>query len=201
MRAKIEDGVVYSPFRAADMPCCSFYAAAKEALHDEPDKLALADGSVSLTRRGLFALMRAYGAGFQKYGVKPGDRMCVHLGNSVRNFGAMWGCVFAGASVVLAKTSLTARELHYQLNDSDSTHILTEDTFAEKSLSAASSLQLKTLREGVTNHWLRFSRMVLLQKDSFLLAMPPGERRHARAGDELRRRHHCGRAHHRYGVR
>lgn len=143
MRAKIEDGVVYSPFRAADMPCCSFYAAAKEALHDEPDKLALADGSVSLTRRGLFALMRAYGAGFQKYGVKPGDRMCVHLGNSVRNFGAMWGCVFAGASVVLAKTSLTARELHYQLNDSDSTHILTEDTFAEKSLSAASSLQLK----------------------------------------------------------
>ncbi|KAL1452347.1 hypothetical protein MTO96_027917 [Rhipicephalus appendiculatus] len=88
-------------------------------------------------------LMRSYGAGFQKHGVKPGDRICVHLSNSVHNFAAMWGCVFAGASVVLAKTSLTERELRYQLSDSDCTHILTEDIFAEKSLKAASSLQLK----------------------------------------------------------
>lgn len=143
MRAKIEDGVVYSPFPTVNIPCCSFYVAAKQALLDQPEKLALADGSVSVTRSELFVLMQRYAAGFQKHGVQPGDRICVHLGNNVANFVAMWGCVFAGASVMLAKTSLTARELHYQLADSDSTHILTEDAFAEKVLKAASSLKLK----------------------------------------------------------
>lgn len=143
MRAKIEDGIVYSPFPAADIPCCSFYVAAKEALLDQPEKLALADDAVAVTRGSLFVLIRSYAAGFQRHGVQRGDRICVHLGNSVHNFAAMWGCVFAGASIVLAKTSLTERELRYQLKDSDSTHILTEDKFAEKSAKAASSLELK----------------------------------------------------------
>nr|XP_050033710.1 uncharacterized protein LOC126530481 [Dermacentor andersoni] len=143
MRAKIEDGVVYSPFPTVNTPCCSFYVAARKALLDHPEKLALADGSVAVTRSELFLLMRRYAAGFQMHGVQPGDRICVHLGNSVDNFAAMWGFVFAGASVMLAKTSLTARELHYQLTDSDSTHILTEDAFTEKALKAASSLKLK----------------------------------------------------------
>ncbi|KAH7967543.1 hypothetical protein HPB49_025646 [Dermacentor silvarum] len=87
--------------------------------------------------------MQRYAAGFQKHGVQPGDRVCVHLANSVNNFAAMWGCVFVGASVTLARASLAARELHYQLIDSDSTHILTEDAFAEKVLKAATSVKLK----------------------------------------------------------
>ncbi|XP_049517474.1 LOW QUALITY PROTEIN: uncharacterized protein LOC119441677 [Dermacentor silvarum] len=143
MRARIEDGVVYSPFPAVDIPCCSFYDAAKQALLDQPEKLALADGSVAVTRGELFVLMQRYAAGFQKHGVQPGDRVCVHLANSVNNFAAMWGCVFAGASVTLARASLAARELHYQLADSDSTHILTEDAFTEKVLKAATSVKLK----------------------------------------------------------
>ncbi|XP_037570293.1 2-succinylbenzoate--CoA ligase isoform X3 [Dermacentor silvarum] len=145
MRAKIEDGVVYSPFPAADIPCCSFYIAAKTALLDDPEKPALADGFVSLTRRELFLLMQRYAVGFQKHGVQPGDRVCVHINSSVYSFAAMWGCVFAGASIVLAKTSLTECELRYQLSDSDSTHILTDTAFAVKARKAASSLKIKGL--------------------------------------------------------
>lgn len=145
MRARIEDGVVYSPFPAADIPCCSFYIAAKTALLDDPEKPALADGFVSLTRRELFLLMQRYAVGFQKHGVQPGDRVCVHINSSVYSFAAMWGCVFAGASIVLAKTSLTECELRYQLSDSDSTHILTDTAFAVKARKAASSLKIKGL--------------------------------------------------------
>ncbi|XP_077488842.1 uncharacterized protein LOC144099422 [Amblyomma americanum] len=143
MRARIEDGVVHSPFPAVDIPCCSVYEAAKEALLRNPNKLALVDGTTVVTRGELFVRMERYAAGFQKHGLGPGHRVCVHVGNSVDNFAAMWGCVFAGASVMLAKTSLTERELRYQLSDSDSTHVLTEPAYAEKTTKAAASLQIK----------------------------------------------------------
>ncbi|XP_077488834.1 uncharacterized protein LOC144099417 isoform X2 [Amblyomma americanum] len=143
MRASIEDHVVHSPYPSAEIPCCSFYDAAKKALLKDPEKPALADGAVMVTRRELFVLMQRYAVGFQKQGLAPGHRVCVHLGNSVDNFIAMWACVFAGASVMLSKTSLTERELRYQLSDSESTHVLTEPAFAEKIAKAAMSLDIK----------------------------------------------------------
>ncbi|XP_077486671.1 uncharacterized protein LOC144097953 [Amblyomma americanum] len=143
MRARIEDRVVYSPFPAVDIPCCSFYNAAKKALLKNPDKLALADGAVAVTRSELFVLMQRYAAGFQRHGVEPGDRVCVFLTNSVDSFVGMWSCVFAGASIVLARPSLTERELRYQLHDCNSTHVLTEPASAEKAFKAAAGLQMK----------------------------------------------------------
>uniref|UniRef100_A0A1E1XS76 Putative acyl-coa synthetase n=1 Tax=Amblyomma sculptum TaxID=1581419 RepID=A0A1E1XS76_AMBSC len=145
MRARIEDRVVHSPYPTVEIPCCSFYDAAKKALLKDPDKPALADGTVMVTRKELFVLMQRHAAGFQKHGLRLGHRVCIHLGNSVENFAAMWACVFAGASIVLSKTSLTERELRYQLSDSDSTHVLTEPIFAEKTAKAAASLQIKGL--------------------------------------------------------
>ncbi|XP_077488830.1 uncharacterized protein LOC144099415 [Amblyomma americanum] len=143
MRAKIKDRVVYSPFPTIEIPCCSFYQAAKEALLKDPDKPALADGAVLVTRRELLVRMQRYAAGFQKHGLGPEHRVCVHVENGVDNFAAMWGCVFAGASVVLARASLTERELCYQLRDSESTHVLTEPALVVKTAQAAASLQIK----------------------------------------------------------
>ncbi|KAK8784997.1 hypothetical protein V5799_008635, partial [Amblyomma americanum] len=143
MRAKIKDRVVYSPFPTMEIPCCSFYQAAKEALLKDPDKPALADGTALVTRRELLVHMQRYAAGFQKHGLGAGHRVCVHVENGVDNFAAMWGCVFAGASVVLARASLTERELCYQLRDSESTHVLTEPALVAKTAQAAASLQIK----------------------------------------------------------
>ncbi|XP_049522186.1 uncharacterized protein LOC119450782 isoform X3 [Dermacentor silvarum] len=89
--------------------------------------------------------MQRYAAGFQQHGISMGDRVCVHLNNSIDNVAAMYGCIFAGATLVLAKTSLTEGELHYQITDSDSTHVLTEVQFTEKVKKAAASLHLKGL--------------------------------------------------------
>ncbi|XP_077486672.1 uncharacterized protein LOC144097954 [Amblyomma americanum] len=145
MRARIEDRTVYSPFPTVQIPSCSVYDAAKEALLQDPVKPALADGTVLVTRRELFVLMQRYAAGFQKHGLEPGHRVCVHLDNSMENFAAMWACVFAGASVVLVNASLTEREVHYQLRDSECTHVLTDPACAEKVSKAVASQTLKGL--------------------------------------------------------
>lgn len=68
------------------------------------------DDTLSLTRGDLLVRLQRYAAGFQANGIVPGDRVCVHMGNSVENFVAFFGCIFSGATVVLAKTSLTERE-------------------------------------------------------------------------------------------
>ncbi|XP_029834051.2 4-coumarate--CoA ligase 1 [Ixodes scapularis] len=92
----------------------------------------LVDDSRALTRAECLIQMQRFAAGFQAHGVQPGDHVCVHLDNSIDNYVAMYGCIFAGAVVVLAKTSLTERELHYQVKDADVLHILTEQNFVQK---------------------------------------------------------------------
>ncbi|CAN8002694.1 unnamed protein product [Ixodes hexagonus] len=108
MKARIQDGVVYSPFPSCEIPRCSFYTAAKERLARTPSKRALVDDTVTLSRSELLARLQRYGAGFQAHGIGYGDRVCVHLSNSVENFVAMFGCIVAGATVILAKITLTA---------------------------------------------------------------------------------------------
>ncbi|KAG0429444.1 hypothetical protein HPB47_023633, partial [Ixodes persulcatus] len=143
MKAPIKDGVISSLFPACEIPCCSFYDLAKEQLQLFPDNVVLADSTVSLTGPQVLARMQRYAAGFQANGVLVGHRVCVHLKNTVENFLAMFGCILAGATVILAKISLTERELHYQMSDGDATHVVTDSEFASKFLNAAKILQLK----------------------------------------------------------
>lgn len=109
MKARIEDGVVYSPYPDIEIPVLSFYALVAEQLQINPDNLALVDAKLSLTRSELLVRLQRYAAGFRRHGVLPGDRVCVHLSDSVENLVAMYGCAIAGATLVMAKTSLTER--------------------------------------------------------------------------------------------
>ncbi|CAN7988831.1 unnamed protein product [Ixodes hexagonus] len=145
MKARIEDGIVYSPFPACDIPKCSFYRIARESLETLPNKLMLVNHSRALTRAECLIQMQRYAAGFQAHGVRPGDHVCVHLGNSIENYLAMYGCVFAGATIVLAKTSLTERELHYQVRDADVVYILTDQKFVQKVMNVHAMAPFKGL--------------------------------------------------------
>ncbi|XP_037508139.2 uncharacterized protein LOC119383936 [Rhipicephalus sanguineus] len=89
--------------------------------------------------------MERYAVGLQKHGLLPGDRICIHLDNGVENLLVMYGCILAGATVVLAKTSLTERELRYQAEDGDCTHIITDEQYAEKVKKAVSNMNMKAL--------------------------------------------------------
>ncbi|XP_050035575.1 uncharacterized protein [Dermacentor andersoni] len=145
MKARIEGGIIYSPYPEVQISNSSFFEATKEACLTNPDKPALIDDSITLTKGEFLARLRRYAAGLQQHGVQRGDRICVHVGNSVDNFVAMCSCVVAGASIVLAKPSLNERELRYQIKDSDSTHLLVEPALAAKALRASSELGLKGL--------------------------------------------------------
>ncbi|XP_077517089.1 putative 4-coumarate--CoA ligase 1 isoform X2 [Amblyomma americanum] len=89
--------------------------------------------------------MQRYAVGFRQHGVLPGDRMCVHLKNSVENLIAICGCILSGATIVLAKTSLSEGELRYIAQDSDSAHILCDEEYTEKVPKAVANLPMKGL--------------------------------------------------------
>ncbi|XP_077560398.1 uncharacterized protein LOC144175168 [Haemaphysalis longicornis] len=57
----------------------------------------------------------------------------------------MLGCIFAGATIVLVKTSLTEQEIRSQAQDFGSMHILTEVQFTNKVAAATTSLDMKGL--------------------------------------------------------
>ncbi|XP_077558014.1 uncharacterized protein LOC144173483 [Haemaphysalis longicornis] len=143
MKARIQDGVVHSPYPGVDIPVRSFYSLVKEMLQINPQKVALADNVTSLTRSELLGRLQRYAVGFRRHGVLPGDRVCIHLNDSVENMVAMYGCVLAGATIVMAKTSLMEHDLRYQAENSDSTHILTEVEWTEKVSKATASLKMK----------------------------------------------------------
>ncbi|XP_049268724.1 uncharacterized protein LOC119382233 [Rhipicephalus sanguineus] len=145
MEARIEDGVVYSPYPNVDIPLCSFYALVKDNLRQNINKTALVDGPARVTRGQLLALMECYAVGFQQHGVGAGDRVCALLTNSLENLAAMYGCAFAGATLILAKTSVTERELRNQITSSDSTHVLVDAKLAEKVKGVTSTISLKVV--------------------------------------------------------
>ncbi|KAL3209174.1 hypothetical protein MRX96_009362 [Rhipicephalus microplus] len=89
--------------------------------------------------------MQRYAAGFRQNGVVAGDKICTYLKNSIENLLALYGCIMAGATVVLAKASLTESELRYQIKDSDSTHVLTDLELIQEVSRAVHSLPLKGL--------------------------------------------------------
>ncbi|XP_077558010.1 uncharacterized protein LOC144173481 [Haemaphysalis longicornis] len=168
MKARIVDKVVYSPYPNIDIPVCSFHTLAEEKLRMQPDSLALVDDSISLTRGELLVQLKRYAVGFQRHGVRPGDRVMIHLANSVENLVAIYGCVMAGATAVMAKTSLTEYELRYQAEDSDILHILTEVEFTEKVAKATSSLEIKGLFSmGSTTSFVSAKAFSLLDERDF----------------------------------
>ncbi|KAH8020379.1 hypothetical protein HPB51_001012 [Rhipicephalus microplus] len=90
-------------------------AKSTEALPSESQEIVTrtVDYTTSYTRQELLLALERYAAGFQSHGLKLGDHVCVHMRNSVDAFVAVFSLIFAGATIVLAKTSLTTRKDAY----------------------------------------------------------------------------------------
>ncbi|XP_029831455.3 4-coumarate--CoA ligase 1 [Ixodes scapularis] len=127
MAALITDGVISSPFADFDTKGRSAAQVITEYLNKLADKVVAVDTSTSLTAGQLLSKARRYAAGFQKWGVAPGARVCAHLHNTVESMAAAFAVMFAGGTVVLARTTLVARELLYQIRDSECSFVLTDE--------------------------------------------------------------------------
>ncbi|KAH7973305.1 uncharacterized protein LOC119374374 [Rhipicephalus sanguineus] len=145
MKATIEDGIVYSPHPKVEIPTCSVYTAMKEFLTASPERVALVDEKMRLTRGEFFSQLRRFAAGFQAHGIGLGDRVCVHLDNSVENMVALFSITFTGASVLLSNPVLNENELVFQVDHSDSTYILTTPKYATKVTAVKEKTRVKGL--------------------------------------------------------
>ncbi|CAN7981577.1 unnamed protein product [Ixodes pacificus] len=109
LQATIEDGVVFSPYPQVELhEDQSFYQYLAKQLEEFGDKPTLEADGVWLSAVEVLSLLRRYAAGLQRHGVRPGDRVCVNLSNSVQAFVSSYAVCAAGAAVVLAKPTTRA---------------------------------------------------------------------------------------------
>lgn len=109
-----------------------------------PDKVAFYDADRPTTH---FLTLDAYrlwsqrlAAGLQKAGLKPGDRVLLFSGNNLFFPVAFLGIVMAGGIFTGANPGFVARELAYQLKDSDAKFLFCTDSSLELGVEAAESI-------------------------------------------------------------
>ncbi|KAM7308958.1 4-coumarate--CoA ligase-like 6 [Ixodes scapularis] len=105
--ARIEDGIVYSPFPEHPPAEISMFEAVRRCLIKHGDKTALIIDDEKITHSEMLSMFRRFAVGFQMQGVRPADRVFVHLENSVESFVALYSVIFAGGVVILSDPQLT----------------------------------------------------------------------------------------------
>lgn len=84
--------------------------------------------------------VRRFAAGLQARGVRPGERVLVHLDNCPESVIAWLGCAYAGAVPVTTNTRSSADELAYFASHSDAVAGITQPRFAAMVRQAAPAL-------------------------------------------------------------
>ncbi|KAG0418851.1 hypothetical protein HPB47_004546, partial [Ixodes persulcatus] len=103
LQATIEDGVVFSPYPQVELhEDQSFYQYLARQLEEFGDKPTLEADGVWLSAIEVLSLLRRYAAGLQRHGVRPGDRVCVNLSNSVQAFVSSYAVCAAGAAAMFS---------------------------------------------------------------------------------------------------
>uniref|UniRef100_A0A1S4KLP9 AMP-dependent synthetase/ligase domain-containing protein n=2 Tax=Ixodes scapularis TaxID=6945 RepID=A0A1S4KLP9_IXOSC len=110
LKARIENGVVFSPYTSLPVPEMSLYQVVKQCLEQHGNRTAVVWEDEQITFSELLKMFQRYAAGFQRHGVKRGEKVLVHLDNSLENMIAMYSVVFAGGVAVVSQTILSDGE-------------------------------------------------------------------------------------------
>lgn len=143
MTARIVDGVLQSPFTLDDYEGISAPQLIRDRLQKYADKVIAIDVDAHLTGAELLHRIRRSAAGFSREGVKKGTKVCCQLGNSLDNIVACMGVVFAGGTLVMAKTAFVERELRYEIEDSKCEWILTDEANSSKASQVMETISIK----------------------------------------------------------
>ena len=140
------------------------------AVQDFPDRPAFANFGTTITFAEFDVLSRRFAAYLLQIAhLAAGSRVAIMLPNIIQYPVAIFGALRAGMVVVNVDPMYTARELTYQLDDSDATLIVTLENFAhvvEHALSETSVATVVTTRVG---DQLGFPRSLLINTVSRLL--------------------------------
>ncbi|KAL3194681.1 hypothetical protein MRX96_045992 [Rhipicephalus microplus] len=131
-RARIEAGVVHSPYpynpRAHD---ASAYGLLWDKLASHGSKTALICGDEKLTYGELREKVLHSAAKFRRQGIGKGDRLYVHIGNSIDSFVAVCSVPLTGASLVSSDIMWREDDIVDKIEKSNATHVLTDVIYAE----------------------------------------------------------------------
>jgi 4-coumarate--CoA ligase len=109
-----------------------------------PDKIAFYDAKRPdthfLTQEDFRSLSKCLAAGLQKAGLKPGDRVLLFSGNNLFYPVVFLGIILAGGIFTGANPGFVARELAYQLKDSEAEFLICADVSLEVGIEAAESI-------------------------------------------------------------
>nr|XP_037268097.1 luciferin 4-monooxygenase-like [Rhipicephalus microplus] len=132
MQARIEAGVVHSPYpynpRAHD---ASAYGLLWDKLASHGSKTALICGDEKLTYGELREKVLHSAAKFRRQGIGKGDRLYVHIGNSIDSFVAVCSVPLTGASLVSSDIMWREDDIVDKIEKSNATHVLTDVIYAE----------------------------------------------------------------------
>ncbi|KAM7294641.1 4-coumarate--CoA ligase 1 [Ixodes scapularis] len=132
LKARIENGIVYSPYPSEDVPEMSLYQAVKQHLEQHGNRTAVVWENEEITFEDLLKTCQRYAAGFQGHGIKKGDKVLVHLDNSLENLIAIYSVIFAGGVAVLSSPGVSKGDLLYKIQSSNATYILTTASEANR---------------------------------------------------------------------
>jgi long-chain acyl-CoA synthetase len=133
-----------------------------------PDNIALIYMGKKITYRELEGLVNRFARALMGLGVKAGDKVAMLLPNVPQMVIASYATYRIGAVTVMNNPLYTERELEYQLNDSDSTVLVTLDLLFPRALKLRENTRIERIITCHINDYLPFPKKQLvpiLKKD------------------------------------
>ncbi|CAN7939375.1 unnamed protein product [Ixodes hexagonus] len=169
LKARIENGVVYSPYASEPVPETSLYQAVKQLLEQHRNRTAVVWDDEDVTFPELLRMFQRYAAGFQAHGIKKGDRVLVHLNNSLENMVALYSIVFAGGVAVSSDPFLSDEDILYRIRDSNAVYILTAASEADRFNNMRGKLNMKGyFTVGTAPGFVSVTEFRKLKEDTYL---------------------------------
>ncbi|XP_042143622.1 long-chain-fatty-acid--CoA ligase-like, partial [Ixodes scapularis] len=143
LKVFIEHGIVHSPYPGGSVPKISVYQALKERLAQYGEGTALICKGKEVRYSEMLRMVQRYAAGFQSHGINPGDKVLVHVDDSVENLVAMYGIVCAGGVVIPSEPGSEQGEVLRKIDDGNASHVLTTpgEAYLFKSLTEGTQIQ------------------------------------------------------------
>ncbi|XP_077551526.1 uncharacterized protein LOC144165261 isoform X2 [Haemaphysalis longicornis] len=130
--ARIEDGIVRSPFPAPKLVSSSIFAYLRDAFKSHGDKIALIERERKVSYRDVLEQLSATTASLEELGVGRRDRVYALLENGIDCFIAICAVTCTGAAVILSHPLFKKDEIVEHVRDLNVTHILTDAVYASR---------------------------------------------------------------------
>ena len=136
--------------------------ALRKVAAEYPDKTALIFLDAKISYKKLNDMVNSFATAMIDMGIKPGDKVAMLLPNMPQIVVASYGAWRAGAVVVMNNPLYTDHELEYQLNNSESTILVTLDLLAPRMIALRPKTKVKKIIVAHIRDHLGFPKKQLL---------------------------------------